>query len=118
MILIFYRFFYNLKTKYGFDPARITKKLKNPTFFRSVLIQKCEQSNRSHERNMCVTIGSKIILRTIENVPIRTDPLQTFRIRYKPLVLFQPLSYFQLKNYFEAYAFHKRCFDFLWNSIV
>ena len=54
IILISFRCFYYLKTKEPYrSGARIAKKVeKIQLFFRSVLIQTREQSNRSRERNM------------------------------------------------------------------
>ena len=85
IILIPFRCFYYLKTKEPFrsGPDR-KKKLKNPTFF-SIRFDPNTCTIEPFTWKKYVATGSKIILTTIENVPIRTDPLQTFRSGHKPL---------------------------------
>ena len=84
IILISFRCFYYLKTIEPFRSGPDRKKSwKNPTFF-SIRFDPNTWTIEPFTWKKYVASGSKIILRTIENVPIRTDPLQTFRSGHKP----------------------------------
>ena len=78
-VKISFRCFYYLKTKEPFrEPARIAKRVEKIQLFFSIRFDPNTWTIKLFTWKNVAT-GSKIILRTKENVPIRTDSLKTFQ---------------------------------------